>query len=62
MFLCVNSTEFYNSHFNFYYFLQVTMLRFICLPRKLLEVVDFVTAQEEELLGYNMKVYQHNDQ
>ena len=62
LFPCGFSTEFYNSHVSFYYFFQVIMLRFICLSRQLLEVTDFVMAQEEDLLGYNMKIYQHYKQ
>ena len=35
------------------------MHRFICLFRQFLKVADFVMAQKEYLLGYNMKIYQH---
>ena len=59
LFSCGFPTEFYNSHFSFYYFSQVIMLKFICLSRQLLKVTDFVIVQEEDLLGYNMKIYQH---
>ena len=38
------------------------MHRLICLSRQFLEVADFMTAQEEDLLGYNMKVYQYYNQ
>ena len=34
------------------------MHRLICLSRQLLEVADFVMAQEDDFLGYNMKIYQ----
>ena len=34
------------------------MHRLICLSKQLLEVTDFVMAQEDDLLGYNMKLYQ----
>ena len=34
------------------------MYRLICLSRQLLEVADFVMAQEDNLLGYNMKLFQ----
>ena len=34
------------------------MYRLICLSQQLLEVADFVMAQEDNLLGYNMKLFQ----
>ena len=34
------------------------MHRLVCLSRQLLEVVDFVMAQEDNLLGYNIKLFQ----
>ena len=38
------------------------MFRFICLSRQLLEVADFVMTQEEDILGYNMKIYKYYNQ
>ena len=38
------------------------MHRFICLSRQLLKVADYLMAQEEDLMGYNMKVFQHYNQ
>ena len=34
------------------------MHRLTCLSRQLLEVADFVMAQEDNLLGYNIKLFQ----
>ena len=34
------------------------MLRLVCLSRQLLEVADFVMTQEDNLLGYNIKLFQ----
>ena len=34
------------------------MHRLICPSRQLLQVADFVMAQEDNLLGYNMKLFQ----
>ena len=34
------------------------MHRLICLSQQLLEVADFVMDQEDNLLGYNMKLFQ----
>ena len=34
------------------------MHRLISLSRQLLEVANFVMAQEDNLLGYNMKLFQ----
>ena len=34
------------------------MHRLISLSRQLLEVANFVMAQEDDLLGYNMKIFQ----
>ena len=38
------------------------MHRLICLSRQLLEVADFVMAQEDNLLGYNIKLFQSYNQ
>ena len=46
----------------FIYFSYVIMHTFICLSRQLLIVADFVMAQKEDLLGYNMKIYQYYNQ
>ena len=40
----------------------VKMLRLIYLAKQLVEVVDFVTTQEEVILEYNMKIYQFYNQ
>ena len=34
------------------------MHRLICLSQQLLEVANIVMAQEDDLLGYNMKIFQ----
>ena len=34
------------------------MHRLVCLSQQLLEVADFVMAQEDNLLGYNIKLFQ----
>ena len=38
------------------------MHRLVCLSRQLLEVADFVMAQEDNLLGYNIKLFQSYNQ
>ena len=47
LFLCGNSTELFDSLLNFIYFSQVIMLRLFSFCMQVLDVMDFVAAQEE---------------